>query len=345
MNLGASLRKSLAKSPRFARIYRKLRGSQPATAPTVAIQSAKPRKKRKRPALRRFELALPTRDDAEPQRTLAWEAPRKLTIPKALERDGLAKYEPETLACFMALVDVVRPGPVWDIGANVGMYGLLAASLSGRSVAAFEPTPETAAVARKVFAANGLRAEVYQWGLADQEGHATLYLSSSSDSSNSMLSGFREATGAITVPVRTIDRLVREGRTPPVILKIDTETTEPAILRGASELIAHHRPWILCEALPGRSEAELMDAMRAHNYTWHLVADEVPYAARSPIEGDVKYYMWLLAPEPIPQNLWDSMIFWRQRLKLCTPDAVAEVVASQQVPDSDRVQHESTSLT
>jgi hypothetical protein len=49
---------------------------------------------------------------------LVVEAPTHCYIPKVLEQKGLAGYEPEALACFLAATAVARPGAVWDIGAR-----------------------------------------------------------------------------------------------------------------------------------------------------------------------------------------------------------------------------------
>lgn len=321
MDPAARLRQSLAKNPQLAKLYRKVRRLP---EPKSKEELDRERRRAKRKQTRRFDMVLPATNGAEPTRLVHWSVPNHLTVPKSLQLKGLAGYEPETLACYLGLMDVAAPGPVWDVGANVGVYALMAAGLSDREVLAFEPTPLTAGVARRMLESNGLHADVFDWALGDHEGHATLYLSTSSDSSNSTKAGFREASGTVKVPVRTIDHVIAEGRTPPAILKIDTETTEPPILRGAAKLIDQHRPWILCEALPGRTETELMEVMRPHGYTWHLIGSEVPYPARDPIQGHVSLYMWLFAPTEIPDQLWPAITTWRERLAACTPTAAAE---------------------
>lgn len=65
-----------------------------------------------------FDLALP----ADPPRTLAIRTPAYTHVSRVLETTGLAWYEPDTLACFMAAIEEQRFGPVYDIGANIGVY-------------------------------------------------------------------------------------------------------------------------------------------------------------------------------------------------------------------------------
>lgn len=255
-------------------------------------------------------------------------APAELSVPRRLQLAGLAGYEPETVACFLGLCDIAPPGPVWDVGANVGVYALLAAVACERPVEAFEPTRVTARVARRWLRRAGSDAHVHRMALGDHDGTATLYLSTSSDSSNSTAAGFREASRTVSVPQRTLDGLAAELG-PPAVLKIDTETTEPQILRGAEEVLRRHRPWILCEALPGRTEEELMSVMAPHGYTWHLVGPDTPFPARERIDGDPELYMWLFAPEAIPDLLWQRIGFWRERLDSCTPAAAKVARAAQ----------------
>lgn len=67
---------------------------------------------------RAFDLALP----ADPPRTLAIRTPAYAHVSRVLETTGLAWNEPDTLACFTAAIEEQRFGPVYDIGANIGVY-------------------------------------------------------------------------------------------------------------------------------------------------------------------------------------------------------------------------------
>lgn len=242
-----------------------------------------------------------------------------LYVGKVLEQHGLAGYEPESLSCFLAIADVIDDGPVWDIGCNVGVYSLITATASVRDVIAFEPTPAIARAAASIVASNGLRGEVRQTALGAAPGTARLHLSESTDSSNSLSSSFRRSSRAIDVAVETIDGLVAAGRTPPALLKIDTETTEPAVLRGGLRTIAEHRPWIMCEVLPGRTERQLMAVLEPLGYEYLLVTDDPPFATTTQLRGDPRFYMWVFAPGPVPDSLWRRLAARREQLRACGP--------------------------
>lgn len=277
---------------------------------------------------RRFELALPIREgdtDAEPE-TLSFTVPGGLWVPRELQREGLAGFEPETLACFLAALDHAGPGAVLDIGANVGLYGLLAAARGTRPVHAFEPTPRVAATARELATANGLPIAVVECALGDRLGRASFTLSSTSDASNSLATGFRPAAERIEVRVDTLSRWCERTGTVPAVVKIDTETTEPEVIAGGIEALRAFRPWILCEVLPGRGvEKRLMRLLRPLDYGWYQLGDEVPSPARAVIDGriaEADQRMWLFAPQTPSDAFWADTRAWRRALETCVPTSV-----------------------
>lgn len=279
------------------------------------------------PKTRAFELTLPSPDVATapgdsppPHRKLSIRVPEHLFVPRVLERDGLAAYEPETLACFLAATQL-RGGPVFDVGANVGVFSWLAAALTDAEVVAFEPTPQLAAAARDLQGDNGLSYQVEEIALGAENGTATFYLSSLTDSSNSLLLGFRPSKASLEVPVETLDGYCQRTATIPAVLKVDTEATEPDVLRGGLETLRDHRPWIVCEVLARRTEADLEALLGPLGYQWYQITTELPLAPRREIFGDRSYRFknWLFTPETPGDELWDAMRTWRQALATCTP--------------------------
>ncbi|MFG1602748.1 FkbM family methyltransferase [Actinoplanes sp. NPDC049265] len=255
------------------------------------------------------ERTVPIPVPGSPGRVVTLTAPAELLVPRKLAEDGLAGYESSALPCFLAAIRGARPGAVFDIGANVGLYGAVAASASDREVVAFEPFPALAEVAERLAADNDLRIRVERIALSDHSGTATFYLSDTSDSSNSLAAGFRKSSRQIDVAVETLDGYVRRTGVVPAVLKIDTESTEPDVLLGAAETLHAHRPWVLCEVLRGRGEDRLMEVMAPHGYRWYHITDEVPYSEAQAIAGDSTYrdLMWLFAPEPPDESFWSAV--------------------------------------
>ncbi len=273
------------------------------------------------PPLRRrtvVTLPLPARPDGRATRLdrLELRAPENMYVVRSLDQHGLGGYEVESLACFLAMIDHAPAGQVLDVGANIGVYGLLAGALSGREVIAFEPTPWIAREAAAAAEQNGLAMDVRAVALGDERTVATFYLSDRTDSSNSLAGGFRPSSHQIDVRVETLDHLVAREQLRPAVIKIDTETTEPMVVRGALRTLTELRPWILCEVLAGRSEADLAAAFAPAGYTMYHVRDEVPFTPAETLVGDPEYknLMWLFLPEPAPSGLWESISAWRTAL-------------------------------
>ncbi len=167
--------------------------------------------------------------------------PVSTAVQRLLRRTGLAGYEPATMATLLAAFQRQRPGFHFvDVGANMGLYSAICAVMfePGR-VVAFEPTPDVAEVARRVLAANGISVERRTSRAVRPRrtsGTVPLYLSAVSDSSNSLVAGFKQSVGSIDVAVTTLDDYVAATGTTPDIVKIDTETFEPAVIRALGRL-------------------------------------------------------------------------------------------------------------
>lgn len=242
-------------------------------------------------------------------------------VPKLLAENGIGGYEPSALPHFLAALQTAGPGAFFDVGANIGPYSLLARAFSDRAVVAFEPTPDLAEVARCCGALNGLAYDVEEIALGDTDGTAQLFLSDSTDSSNSLNPAFRAHSVALDVPLERLDSYVARTGTAPAVLKIDTETTEPAVLRGATEVVRRHRPWIFCEVLAGETERQLTEAVIDWGYTWYHLDGPGPLPSRAAIEGDptMRDFMWLFAPEPVDESFWGRSVQWAEALAAAGP--------------------------
>jgi len=161
--------------------------------------------------------------------------------------------EPEVQA---ALRKYLRPGmAVYDIGANIGFFSLLAARLVGATgrVTAFEADPEIAARLGENVARN-------QGGPISVEGKAVWSSSSPvlfarADAEVSPDRGLghvidnaaeRSAPGTIRVEAVSVDEYVGKSAAPDFI-KCDVEGAEVEVFRGAEKLLSERQPIILCE--------------------------------------------------------------------------------------------------
>ncbi len=174
----------------------------------------------------------------------------------------------------------LKPGMTFvDVGANVGYYTWLAASLVGRSgrVLAFEPSASAFKQLRTVITANGITwAACHNEALSDREGFLTLHIPPASyGNHNPSVIPYCEGMTAVEVPATTIDR-VREtaGVARIDLLKADVEGSELAVLQGAEAAArAGALRAVLCEFNPpclrgtGTSTAALEGWFAAHGFT------------------------------------------------------------------------------
>lgn len=188
--------------------------------------------------------------------------------------------------------ELVQPGSVvWDVGANVGLFAFCAAARGGESgfVLAIEPdlwlaqlmTRSSRKLARR--GAGCSPVEVLCASVSDDNRISKLEIAERARASNHLFqtSGSPEAGGQRqlqpTVSL-TLDFLLDHFPAPSVV-KIDVETHEVRVLRGAHKLLAEVRPKILCEVSQENSD-EVTAILDASNY--ELYGAEVEPHPRTP---------------------------------------------------------------
>ena len=152
---------------------------------------------------------------------------------------------------------LLRPGSVFcDVGANIGYYSLLAASIVGDEgrVLAFEPDPDHADLIERSAQLNRFsRISVHPLALAAEKGRATLHRNASNAGNQSLLAENVSDRGeAIEVEVSTLDGELAKvlGDRPVDLLKIDTEGAEGLVLSGAERTLSTPGLEILLEFWP-----------------------------------------------------------------------------------------------
>ncbi|MFN3255089.1 MAG: FkbM family methyltransferase [Ilumatobacter sp.] len=256
--------------------------------------------------------------------------PYSTAVQRSLRRTGLAGYEPSTVAALLTEFERRDPGFSFaDIGANIGLYSLLAATMfRPRSVTAFEPTPELADWARRLAAANRAEVGVLQVALSESAGTATLHLADASDVSNSLEAGFKASSSEVVVEVNTLDRVVEMSGNVPDVIKIDVEGHESKVLAGARATIETHRPTIVIEVLNRRGQrpaaeiAAAIDGIEYHCYPLDLDPD---WRARPTVEPAPEHQDWLLRADPVDDDFIAAWNRWRSTVAICSAETNSRV--------------------
>jgi FkbM family methyltransferase len=143
---------------------------------------------------------------------------------------------------------VGRGGVVWDVGANIGAFSLLAARTVGPTgrVVAIEPEANCAAAIGDNAGRNAIGwIDVHQVAATAQTGEAELIVVR--DSLWTRLASVGEHHLEVerrTVPAYALDDLPAPA---PALVKIDVEGGELDVLTGMRRLLAEVRPVIVCE--------------------------------------------------------------------------------------------------
>ena len=155
----------------------------------------------------------------------------------------LGTYERRTQVLFDR---VTRPGDVvFDIGANVGFYTLLAARLVGPAgkVVAFEPLPRNLAMLERHLAYNSLaNVEIVRAAVAERSGSAHFA------GGGGPSTGYLAAQGTPIDLVCLDDLVADESIRPPNVVKIDVEGAESRVLEGGRRTFTTHRPKVILAA-------------------------------------------------------------------------------------------------
>jgi FkbM family methyltransferase len=156
---------------------------------------------------------------------------------------------------------------IYDVGANVGIYSLVASRAAGPAgmVYSFEPLPRNLAYLRRHVAINNLQnCQIVEKAVCDRQGtlaFATVAFSASM--------AHLSPDGEVLVPSTTLDACVYgEARLrPPNILKIDVEGAEMGVLRGAAHTITEFRPTIFLEIHGTQLHADCKRFLLDHGYS------------------------------------------------------------------------------
>lgn len=157
-----------------------------------------------------------------------------------------------------AIVSRLRPGMVfYDLGANIGFFSLLAARLVGATgkIFSFEPDAEVASRLHENAARNGFQnVAVTEAGVWSRSGVFDFVAADSASPDHGTGKFVLDGSGKPTRCV-SVDDFVRKT-TPPDAIKCDVEGAEVEVLRGATETLRAHRPWILCETHSSSADRE-----------------------------------------------------------------------------------------
>lgn len=143
--------------------------------------------------------------------------------------------EPHDMAFLLRML---RAGDLFaDVGANAGVYTVLASKVIGARSVAMEPVPKTFALLARNIAANGIEALVDARQTGVGRGPDRLRFTASAWSFGHVVEGAEE--DSVDVAVDGLDDILA-GRVP-CLIKVDVEGYEGEVVRGARRTLADPR--------------------------------------------------------------------------------------------------------
>ena len=216
-------------------------------------------------------------------------------------RRGLDGYEGETIRLFLALAKEAQT--IVDIGANTGLFALLAAKANPAChVWAFEPVPFVFDMLQENKRLNELNnLETVPIAALDFVGESTFYITRTSvgiPTDSSSCQGFRDEVVEYRVPTTTLDEYVQSkdiGRLD--LVKIDAEAAENKVIRGALRTVERDRPYLICEVLENVDHSDLEAMMTQCRYAFfHITPDGLTRHAHLQGSLNVEQRNYLFCP-------------------------------------------------
>lgn len=199
------------------------------------------------------------------------------------------------------IVDTLKPGGHFvDVGANIGYFTLLAASIVGKQgkIFSFECNPDTVEVLKRNIALNGFATIMLtEAAVGEAPGTASIasreignrggdFVRFSEDGTN-RFDGGDDAAAAdnqrhIQVPVLRVDTVLDDIQID--MIKVDIEGAEAKALRGMTGLFSAPRslPDIIFEITPdyiraaGDDPKAMLDMLKGHGYTIYRTDADIP---------------------------------------------------------------------
>lgn len=175
------------------------------------------------------------------------------------------------IAVQQVLAEQIQSGMVfYDLGANIGLFSLLAARLVGPEgkVFSFEPDSSVAARLRRNITRNGFEnvtvTEAGVWSTSGDMKFVAADPSSPDRGLGRVVPGDDDAAGTPTKCI-ALDDFVKTSPVPDAI-KCDVEGAEVEVFRGAVKLLESHRPWIVCEIHSPANDGALRSQLGRFGY-------------------------------------------------------------------------------
>ena len=179
----------------------------------------------------------------------------------------LGSYEMDKRLAFEK--EILPDSVIYDIGANVGFYSLLAAEMTGEKghVYAFEPLPRNIKYLSQHVKINRYEnITIFEAAVSDHEGEAYFDLGAST------AMGHLSQGGELKVKVICLDEMLARGEVlPPDFMKIDVEGAEFEVIQGAQNILEAYHPILFLDTHNRTAHQKTIKGLEALGYRFTIL--------------------------------------------------------------------------
>ncbi|MFB0924882.1 MAG: FkbM family methyltransferase [Vicingaceae bacterium] len=187
-------------------------------------------------------------------KVIGWMGNLKLSITKSMHGATGCVYVglPEFNDMSFLLHFLKKNDLFMDIGANVGVYSLLASGHNKCNSISIEPIPQTYQNLKNNIAVNNLSSQVNCFNIGLSKQRDELFFTNDGDTVNHVVN--KKSKNTTTVKVDMLDNILPTGITSDILLKIDVEGFEYNVLKGGENTLKNKNVKAIIIELNGCSE-------------------------------------------------------------------------------------------
>lgn len=215
-------------------------------------------------------------------------------------------WEKESIKVWIKLCK--NSGTIFDIGANTGIYSLVAKAVNPSSVVyAFEPVSRVFKKLKKNIELNHYDIYPVQKAVSNFDGKAVIYDRPSdhiySVTVNKNLAAPDTEVIETTISTISLDSFIRKNAVSGIdLLKIDVETHEPEVLKGFSEYLKQYKPAMLIEILNEDVGEKINTITSGLDYLYFNIDEERGVFQESKITKS-NYYNYLVCQKEVAEKI------------------------------------------
>lgn len=187
-------------------------------------------------------------------------------------------WEKKSISLWMQLAK--NSNVIFDIGANTGLYGLVAKSINSSSkIYSFEPLPGVYKFLNKNIQENSFDINSYELGLSNYDGKAKVYLREGTDFAYSVTVNkktiFDKKAHELEIEVMRLDSFIEQNNISTIdLIKLDVETHEVEVLNGMGRYLNEFKPTFIIEVLNAEIAEKLALIFEGMDYLYFNIDDK-----------------------------------------------------------------------